>query len=410
MQHYAVLNGAYTNDTLYGVKPVRAEGNYLYSAQNRKYLDLRSGLWNTSLGYEKSLYQKVSSQFAQILEQGLPYIDINSFQHESYDKVAQKILQLTGKDFNRVIYTNSGSENTELALKIADYLNKKSLKNRILAFKDSYHGTFFGGISVSGIDQAINASFYPKYGEVTFLDYPQSKEEENRILNELERSANQYDVMVIEPILASAGIYYASKEFFNQLLQVLRKNNVLIVFDEVATGFFKTGTPFFFQQLSEVPDILCLSKALNNGITAFGCICLKETLDEQLQRSTRTKEHFSTQNGNLLGMLSADVVLDYYLTEENFIEDSVKSISQSIQNIFASQGLDYRHIGIMTAVKTAPGHAIQLVKELEKLGILVYFYANGEEEGLSIMPQFTIDKAVLEKTLKIIAKKALKHQ
>ncbi len=410
MQHYALLNGAYTNETLYNLKPVRAEGTYLYNKQNRKYLDLRSGLWNTSLGYEKVLYQQVSDKFTQILEQRLPYIDIHSFQHDSYDEVAQKLLQLTGKAFKRVIYTNSGSENTELALKIADYLNKKSSKNRILAFKDSYHGTFFGGVSVSGIDQEINTSFYPKYGDVTFLDYPKNTEDERRILDELEGIAGQYDVMVIEPILASAGVYYASIDFFNKLLQILRENQVITVFDEVATGFFKTGMPFFFQHLSEVPDLLCLSKALNNGITAFGCVCVKEELDDKLQKSTRTKEHFSTQNGNLLGMVSADTVLDYYLKEKNSIEDSVKCISKSVRDIFDAQSIHYRNIGVMTSVRTAPGHAIQLVKELEKLGILVYLYINDEEEGLSIMPPFTIDKAVLEKTLTMIAKKVLKHQ
>ena len=109
-------------------------------------------------------------------------------------------------------------------------------------------------------------------------------------------------------------------------------------------------------------------------------------------------------------MVSADTVLDYYLKEKNSIEDSVKCISKSVQDIFDAQSIHYRNIGVMTSVRTAPGHAIQLVKELEKLGILVYLYINDEEEGLSIMPPFTIDKAVLEKTLTMIAKKVLTHQ
>ncbi|CBZ49499.1 putative aminotransferase (pseudogene) (plasmid) [Streptococcus gallolyticus subsp. gallolyticus ATCC BAA-2069] len=81
-----------------------------------------------------------------------------------------------------------------------------------------------------------------------------------------------------------------------------------------------------------------------------------------------------------------------------------------MQQNLNSHGLDYRNIGIMAAIKTAPNQAFQLVKELEKLGILVYFYVNDQEEGLSIMPQFTIDQTVLEKTLKIIAKKVQKYQ
>lgn len=410
MEHYALLNGSYTHETLYELKPVRAEGAYLYSQENRKYLDLRSGLWNTSLGYDKELYQKVSDKFTQILENKLPYIDIHSFQHNSYEEVAQKLLAITGNAFKRVIYTNSGSESTELALKIAAYTNNKAAKNRILAFKNSYHGTFFGGVSVSGIDQGLNTLFYPKYGEVTFIDFPKHREDEERTLTALAKDAALYDVMVIEPVLASAGVYYTSEAFFNKLLKLLRENQVLTVFDEVATGFFKTGLPFFFNHLSEVPDLICLSKAINNGITPFGCVCVAEELDHRLQKSTSTKEHFSTQNGNLLGMVSAEVILDYYLKEKSSLENRVTWISETIRNIFDVQGVVYRTIGVMTSVRTASGYATQLVKELEKLGILVYLYINDDEEGLSIMPPLTIDEVSLEKALTMIGKKVVKYQ
>ncbi|EHJ51825.1 aminotransferase class III-fold pyridoxal phosphate-dependent enzyme [Streptococcus macacae] len=410
MKNYALLNGAYTNETMYDFKPVRADHTYLYDQQNRKYFDLRSGLWNVSLGYEEALYERVLNRFQQVLSKNLPYIDSHSFQHDAYDQVAEKVLKLTGAPFKRVLYTNSGSENTELALKIADYVNKKAWHNRILAFKDSYHGTFFGGVSVSGIDQEINHSFYPKYGEVTFLDYPKTAQEEQDVLADLEKFAAFYDVMMIEPILASAGVYSASVDFFNRLLQILRKNKVLIVFDEVATGFFKTGSSFFFKRLSETPDILCLSKGINNGIAAFGCVCVSEELDASLQQSKRIKEHFSTQNGNLLGMASADIVLDYYLEHSNELESRVSHLSHLIRKIFDDQALAYRNEGIMTTVKIKEGYSAQVMKELEKLGLLVYLYANEEEEGISIMPPFNSDEEVLIRALKMIAKKVLKYQ
>lgn len=405
MKNYALLNGAYDNKTMYDFKPVRADNTYLYDSQNRKYLDLRSGLWNTSLGYIDSLYQRVSKRFDQVLNKKLPYLDIHSFQHDIYDEVAQKVLELTGHAFKRVLYTNSGSENTELALKIADYTNKKGENNRILAFKDSYHGTFFGGVSVSGIDQEINSSFYPKYGEVTFIDYPKSAEQEKNVLDYIANVASFYDVMMIEPILASAGIYFASTDFFNALLKLLRKNQVLIVFDEVATGFFKTGKPFYFQQLSEKPDILYLSKAINNGITSFGCVCVNEEVDAKLQKNPKTMEHFSTQNGNLLGLESANIVLDYYLKSRDVIKGKVKDISDSISNVLDSQNVFYRNQGIMTAIRTESNQSLQLMKSLEKLGILTYLYVNEEEEGLSIMPPININLNVLEKALKLISKK-----
>ncbi|MCU0081910.1 aminotransferase class III-fold pyridoxal phosphate-dependent enzyme [Streptococcus danieliae] len=193
-------------------------------------------------------------------------------------------------------------------------------------------------------------------------------------------------------------------------MKLLRENQVITVFDEVATGFFKTGLPFFFNHLSEVPDLICLSKAINNGITPFGCVCVAEELDYRLQKSTSIKEHFSTQNGNLLGMVSAEVTLDYYLKEKSSLENRVTWISETLRNIFDAQGVIYRNIGAMISVRTIPGYAAQLVKELEKLGILVYLYANNGEEGLSIMPPLTINEVSLEKALTMIGKKVVKYQ
>lgn len=79
MKDYALLNGAYSNVTMYDFEPVRADGTYLFDKQNRKYLDLRSGLWNTSLGYSTCLYSEISKQFRQFLEKKIPYVDIHSF-------------------------------------------------------------------------------------------------------------------------------------------------------------------------------------------------------------------------------------------------------------------------------------------------------------------------------------------
>ena len=133
-------------------------------------------------------------------------------------------------------------------------------------------------------------------------------------------------------------------------------------------------------------------------------------MDAKLQKSDRTKEHFSTQNGNLLGIASADVVLGYYIDNKKIIEEAAESISKLIRDIFDSQGIIYRNIGVMTKVRTNTGYALKLVKELENLGILVYLYTNSEEEGLSIMPQFNIDKTILKKALTMIAKKISKNQ
>lgn len=410
MGSYAILNGRYTSDSLYGIEFTKAEGSYLYDENNRRYLDLRSGLWNVTLGADKSINLLLKESFNKILDNGLGYLDIHSYNHKIYNEVSDKIIKIVGDSFQNVLFTNSGSENTDLALKISGYINKKGESNKILAFKNSYHGTFFGGVSVSGLDQSINNIFFPKYGDVKFIDFPSKKEEEQRILKWIEEYCGTYDAMFIEPVLASAGVYKSSINFFNKLLKILKKNNVLIVFDEVATGFFKTGKTFYFNYLTESPDIVCLSKSINNGVLPFGCVIVSSEIDERLSKSLYAMEHFSTQNGNLLGMESANVILDYYLKNKKKLLDNVEKLSSCIEKCCVQEKIDFRQIGIMTSIKTERAQALFIVNELKKLGILVYLYLNDNEEGISIIPQINIDEPVLEKAIRIIIKKVKFYQ
>jgi len=265
-------------------------------------------------------------------------------------------------------------------------------------------------MSVSGIDQELNQIFNPKYGYVTFLEYPTSIESENEILKKVNLICSDYDVMFIEPVLASAGVYTTTIEFMNKLVKILHKNNVIVVFDEVATGFYRTGNRFYFNQLDYIPDLLCLSKGINNGITPFGCVCIGSNLNEKLKNSVQSMEHFSTQNGNLLGILSANIVINYYIKNADIINQKVQSIESVFREILFNSGLQYRKKGAMLAIKIKKDHATVLVKELEKLGILTYLYFNNNEEGLSIFPPFNIDLKVLKKALKIIIKHSLNYQ
>lgn len=405
MTGYAVLNGQYTDETLYDLEFIKGSECYLIDKNNKRYLDLRSGLWNVSLGYTKKINNLLKIRLDSVLEDGIGYLDIHSYKHDSYDRVSNKLLDILGNNFEKIIFTNSGSENTELALKISRYINTKSKNSNVLAFNNSYHGTFFGGMSVSGIDTKINSIFTSKMTNVKLIDFPNNISEEKSILEYIDKISPNYDAMFIEPVLASAGIYYTSSNFFNKLFRILKKNQVLIVLDEVATGFFKTGQPFYFNHLSELPDIICLSKGINNGILPFGCIAVSEEIGNKLKRNNYTMEHFSTQNGNILGMETADVILDYYQRNSTELLDNTKEISKVMEDECCQRNVKYRKIGIMLSIKTAPGEAASILRELKQLGILVYLYITDKEEGISIIPSLNIDIMTFKKAISIILKK-----
>ncbi|XAZ38048.1 aminotransferase class III-fold pyridoxal phosphate-dependent enzyme [Bacillus velezensis] len=143
---YAVPMGNISQDTLYNIEVKRAEDSYLYDINNKRYIDLRSGLWNVSLGYNKKLNKNITEKMSELLELGIPYLDIHSYTHPLYEQYSSELLDFVNEDnddYKKVIYTNSGSEGTEAALKIVRQISNQHKK--VLAFNKGYHGTFFGG-------------------------------------------------------------------------------------------------------------------------------------------------------------------------------------------------------------------------------------------------------------------------
>lgn len=408
--HYKMFDGSYTDSTWFDLNLVKATGTSVFDKDGKKYLDLRSGLWNTSLGYIPDIYNQVQLEFDRILKNRIPFMDMHSFYNSLYEDTAINILNILDGKFEKVLYTNTGSECTDLSLKMAISLNHKHKRNSILAFSNSYHGTFFGGISVSGLDQKLNKVFNPKYGDVTFIKFPKSKSEETCVIKWLSVNAGQYDAMIIEPVLSSAGIYSTSIHFMNSLLKVLRSNNVISIMDEIATGVYKTGTRFYFNKLDAVPDIINLSKSINNGITPFGCVCITEDINKRLLSSNIRMNHFSTQNGNLLGYISTKVVTKFYLDNINNIENMVDSIVSLIDTKMKESNLNYRQVGTMLAIPVDNIDVFEFARELKEIGILVYFYKNDEEHGISLFPPYTVPINQLEGALSIILKRVSNFQ
>lgn len=403
---YFICDGTVGNDSRLNIYIEKAEGNYLIDNYGKKYLDLRSGLWNTTLGYSKDLYSKINKQTAQMLQNSISYLDIHTFNNKYYDELSTKIIDFCRNDMFKCMFTNSGSESTDLSLKIVNSIKQQDI--HILAFSESYHGSFFGGVSVSGIDKSINKDINKVYQNVTFIDFPINVEEESKVINYLKNNIHKFDAFFIEPILSSAGVVYSTTDFINSLLVLSKDNNVITIFDEVSTGFYRTGTPLYCDQLTLSPDIICLSKSINNGISPFGCICVNEYIYNELKN--KPIHHFSTQNGNLISVTSANIVMDYYITNHERINDDIDRINTTILEELNKHKIpenSYRLKGSLLAIDTPDQDPLLLTKQLTELGILVYIY-NSSYQGISIFPQYNIDTNTLKKALNIIIKKVFK--
>ncbi|KKZ97496.1 Adenosylmethionine-8-amino-7-oxononanoate aminotransferase [Bacillus wiedmannii] len=405
---YVVPMGEITQSPFYNIVIEEAKDSFLLDTNGKKYLDLRSGLWNVSLGYKEELYQRISSQFNEYLHKSLTFLDIHAYNHPLYNDYSNTLLHfINEKDsvYNKVFFTNSGSEGTELATKVVRHLNTKDKK--IITYDKSYHGTFFAGVSASGLDEKITEDYQPKLDGFLSIKTPQNRDDEDYVLNFIEENHQNISAFLFEPIIGSGGVYIFNKKFIQKLHNTLKKFNILLIFDEVATGFYRTGNRFFFKELGVTPDILILSKSINNGILPFGAVVISKEIEDALKG--KHIEHFSTQNGNLLGVLSAKVTLDYILENETSIINNVREIENIVTNTLKMKNIAYTGVGGMYSIPVNdPIKTMEIVNGLKELGILVYHYMDNEEgNGITLFPTLLIDTKAFSKAMKIIAKRVL---
>ncbi|MFD3221767.1 aminotransferase class III-fold pyridoxal phosphate-dependent enzyme [Staphylococcus saprophyticus] len=405
VKDYIMLNGKGTNQTLHDIQVCKGNNEYLYNNQDKQYLDLASGLWNVSLGYNSELNSNQLEGFRKILDKNIPYIDMTSYNTDIYNQASSNILSFVGNDnFNKVIFTNSGSETLELALKITNALKAGK---KVLSFTESYHGTFYGGMSLSGLTKDVVANHNPNYHSNITMNLPTDEKEEKAFIKKLIEISDEIGAVFVEPIIGSGGIKFASIDFYNQLLQVCKKNNIFVVFDEVATGFYKTGKRFFFNQLNGVPDILCLSKSINNGILPAGSLLISEDIFHKLE-NTKVK-HMSTQNGNVLCLSSIIETLEYYRKHETELLNNVQTIKNITQKLSKEYDVDIRNFGSITAIPVAANALQTILNILKERGIIVYRFSTTNQVGLTLYPHINIDLKVYQKTLKYIYKTVIKY-
>ncbi|EOO13479.1 MULTISPECIES: aminotransferase class III-fold pyridoxal phosphate-dependent enzyme [Bacillus cereus group] len=406
IRSYSVPMGTLDQKPLFNINVKRMEGPYIFDNFGKKYLDLRSGLWNVSLGYNVELYAEVEKTFSEILKQGIPFLDINSYQHEIYNEYASSLLDFINDNkssFSKIFYTNSGSEGTELSIKLTRHFSGRN--KIIVSFREGYHGTFFGGMSVSGIDQEITNVYEPKVKDFEFLTYPTDNLSLENIISYLTENADRIAAFFLEPIIGSSGTLTIPNKYLDRIMKICKENNILIVFDEVATGFYRTGSRFKYHELNYDPDILILSKGINNGILPFGVVAINEKVIKELQSSHI--EHFSTQNGNILGISSALQTLSFYRNNEAFIAGQVKKIESLYKNMLSLKNIEFRGQGNMLSIPLKDlTTTYRILDRLRNFGVLTYYYNSPilNESGLTIFPPLLIEEERLQKALYIIIK------
>ena len=350
------------------------EDVYLYDTDQKKYLDFAAGIAVFALGYSNDAYKTaVKEQVDKLVHTS------NRFYNEPAAKAAKKITQLTG--MNRVFFTNSGTEAIEGAIKLVRkyaYNKDGRTDHEIIAMKHSFHGRSMGALSVTGND-AYQAPFKPLIGGVRFAEYNNLESVKSLITD---RTCG----IILEALQGEGGIYPASKEFMQGLRALCDEHDILLVCDEIQCGMGRTGNMFCYQSYDILPDVVCVAKALGNGLPIGAFLCREECA------ALVPGDHGSTYGGNPLVCAAANAVMDQF--EELNLTAHVKEVGaylyEQLEQLTAEFDCikDHRGIGLMQGIElTIP--VGDVIKKAQKEGLII-ISASGNV--IRFVPPLVIEK------------------
>ncbi|MBP7808537.1 MAG: aspartate aminotransferase family protein [Bacteroidia bacterium] len=303
-------NVAQTSPTPLGLEIVKAEGIHLIDVSGKRYVDLISGISVSNLGH---CHPKV---IAAINEQAKTYMHLmvyGEYVQHPQTQYAKLLTSLLPSSLNCIYYTNSGTEATEGALKLAKRVTGRS---EIICFKNSYHGSTHGALSVMG-NEEYKQSFRPLLPDVTQLEFNN--------FSQLNQITNKTACVIIEPIQGEAGIHKANTEFLKGLRKKCDETCTLLIFDEIQSGFGRTGMLFAFENYNVTPDILLIAKGMGGGLP-IGAFVASEKLMSCLTNNP-VLGHITTFGGNAVCVAAAKATLEVIVEEKLYLRaDEIEKV------------------------------------------------------------------------------------
>ena len=361
------------------------EGSCLFDENNKKYIDFTSGIGVSSVGYNnKKLNEAILNQ-------------LNSFAHLSNIFLSTPTVKLANKlttisKMSKVFFSNSGAEANEGALKLAkkySYMKYGGKRNKILSLKDSFHGRTLATITATGQDK------FHKY----FDPFPDGYDyvTPNSIEDFKEKLTDDVCAIIMEAIQGEGGVNLLNSNFVQEVCNVCKEKDVLIIFDEVQCGLGRTGHIFCFQEFGVEADIITLAKGLGGGLPIGAILC-----NEKLSNTFTPGDHGSTFGGNPVVCAGALAVLDQICNDEllSSVQAKGKFIRQTLTKSKLPLVKNIRGLGLMIGIEVScPPDEIQK-KALEK-GLLIL---TAGENVVRLLPPLTISEIEIKKGLAILLK------
>jgi beta-alanine--pyruvate transaminase len=396
---------------------VSAKDMHFKSHDGREILDGTAGLWCCNAGHARpKIVEAVQKQVAE-----LDYAPAFQMGHPKVFELAARLAAMLPSPIDHVFFTNSGSESVDTALKIALAYHRakgNGTKVKLIGRERGYHGVGFGGISVGGIsgnrkafgnalggidhirhthDPARNAFTRgePEYG-VEFAD-------------DLEKvialhDASNIAAVIVEPVAGSTGVLIPPKGYLQRLREICTKHDILLIFDEVITGFGRLGTPFAVDYFGVIPDLVTTAKGITSGVIPMGAVFATKQIYETFMTGPENMIelfHGYTYSGHPIACAAALATLDTY-EEEGLMTRAAELSDYWAEALHALKGLphviDIRNLGLIGAIELEPvdgaptKRAFQAFLDAYEKGVLIR--TTGDIIALS--PPLIISKGQIE--------------
>ncbi len=395
----------------------RAEGMYYTSDDGRQILDGTAGLWCCNAGHgRREITEAVTQQLSK-----MDFAPTFQMGHPLPFQLAERLSEITPAGLNRVFFTNSGSESVDTALKIALAYQRaigQGTRTRLIGRELGYHGVGFGGISVGGMTNNRKAfgALLPGVDHLPHtLDIERNRfakglpEHGAEKADELERlvtlhGAENIAAVIVEPMSGSSGVILPPKGYLQRLREITRKHGILLIFDEVITGFGRVGEAFASQRWGVTPDLITCAKGLTNGAVPMGAVFVSDELYDAFMTGPDSAIEFFhgyTYSGHPVACAAALATLDIYARENLFqkaieLESYWQSALKNLEDL--PHIADIRTVGLVAGVQFdthAEGvgkRAYGVFRQCYEDGLLVR--ASGDTIALS--PPLIIEKSHID--------------
>ncbi len=375
---------AHTSVHPYRIDVSHAEGSYVYDNSGKSYLDFISGVSVSNIGHR---HPKVLAAVKKQLDQYMHVMVYGEFHQGPQVDLATKLNDILPNGLDVSYFVNSGTEANEAALKLA---KRFTGRNKIISFKGAYHGNTHGSMSVSH-NEYKKFQFRPLLPNIHFIEFNNEQE--------FSKIDSETACVIVEPIQADAGVRIPAPGFLKKLKSHCQKVGALLIFDEIQTGFGRTGKMFAFEHFDVTPDILTIAKGFGGGMPIAAFISSQEIMHSLTFNPPLG--HITTFGGHPVCCAAALANINV-LESDNIIRD-VEQKGQLIESLLVHEAIiEIRRKGLFFAIEMKDADIVsRIVLKCKENGLLSFWFLSNPN-SFRIAPPLIVTEVEIRKACKII--------